>query len=83
MQEQVEGIEKNEKNSLCKEFVGFVDPCEVAETITEEMKESYTSEFENQWSEEETFRQAYLFYLAELKYFVKELLNSKKEEKKK
>lgn len=47
------------------------------------MKESYTSEFENQWSEEETFRQAYLFYLAELKYFVKELLNSKKEEKKK
>lgn len=83
MQEQVEGIEKNEKNSLCKDLIGFVNPCEVAETITEEMKESYTSEFENQWSEEETFRQAYLFYLAELKYFVKELLNSKKEEKKK
>ena len=83
MQEQVEGIEKNEKNSLCKDLIGFVNPCEVAETITEEMKESYTSEFENQWSEEETFRQAYLFYLAELKYFVKELLNSKKGEKKK
>ena len=83
MQEQVEGIEKNEKNSLCKDLIGFVNPCEVAETITEEMKASYTSEFENQWSEEETFRQAYLFYLAELKYFVKELLNSKKEGKKK
>lgn len=49
------GIEKNEKNSLCKDLIGFVNPCEVAETITEEMKESYTSEFENRGQKKKHF----------------------------
>lgn len=71
MKEQATAIEKEKKNRLCTELVNFVDPDELAEKITEEMRRDYTDRFENLWSEERVFENVYRAYLTELKYFVK------------
>lgn len=71
MKKQVDGIEKEMKNSLCKELIDLIRPASVVEAVTGEMKKDYTEAFENQWSEEILFRNVYRAYLTELKYFVK------------
>ena len=73
MKMQADGIEKEEKSNLCKELLAIIDPAKLEQSVTDEMKQQYTAEFECQWSQEELFRNTYKAYIAELKYFGKEL----------
>lgn len=73
LRQQVEGIEKEEKNSLCKALIGDVDPFVLEQAVSEEMRQTYTGAFENSWSAEETFKVVYAAYIEGLKYFVKGL----------
>lgn len=71
MVKEIEGIEKESKNSLCKSLVGLVKPEEIGEAAEKTIKNKYDSSFSYELSQEQLFQMVYRAYLAELKYFVK------------
>lgn len=71
MEEQVDGIENDEKNRLCKDLIKLIVPDEIARTVQTEMKKDYNLKYPIEWEKERLYRVVYSAYLTELKYFTK------------
>ena len=71
MKEQVDGIENDAKNTLCKDLIKLIVPDEIARTIQTEMKKDYNLKYPIEWEKERLYRVVYSAYLTELKYFTK------------
>lgn len=83
MDKQIEGIEKEEKNQLCRDLFELINPENVKKEAIKEMQQYYrlaseTPENEDKLYEKmsevlckDPYKDVYKAYLAELKYFVK------------
>lgn len=71
IKEQVDGIENDAKNTLCKDLIKLIVPDEIARTIQTEMKNDYNLKYPIEWEKERLYRVVYSAYLTELKYFTK------------
>lgn len=71
MQKEVEGIEMESKNSLCKSLIERIEPDKIGSSVQEQMKKEYGNIFTNELSKEQIFQKVYNAYLSELKYFTK------------
>lgn len=73
MLEQVKGIEKDDKNKLCTEFVTRVNPDQIKKDLEKEILEEYGMKLILLWSDNQLYMHVYRAYITELKYFAKKL----------
>ncbi len=68
---EISGIEKESKNSLCKSLIDLIRPEEIGKLAEEKMQKEYDCSFFHKLSKEQLFQMTYSAYLAELKCFAK------------